>query len=82
MGEEVVEQFSQAFADAERYIDRSHAKPHIDIAALTVEMLRQRGFPESRIFDSQICTRCDGSIFHSHRRGPKGGGRNLALVAH
>ncbi len=82
VGEEVVEQFSQAFADAERYIDRSQAKPHIDIAALTVDMLHQRGFPEDRIFDSQICTRCEGSIFHSHRRGPKGGGRNLAFAAH
>lgn len=82
VGEEVVERFAATFPAFERHVERSHAKPHIDIAGITVEILRQRGFRESRIFDSQICTRCEGSIFHSFRREPKGGGRNLALVAH
>ena len=64
----------------ERYVDRTHAKPHIDVAAVTRDILLQRGFNEENIFDSQICTRCEGSNFHSYRRAGKGGGRNLALV--
>jgi YfiH family protein len=74
VGEEVAEQF-----DA-RYIDRAHAKPHIDIVAFTAEILRTRGFGGDRISDSELCTRCEGSVFHSYRREGKGGGRNLQIV--
>lgn len=75
VGEEVAEQF-----DA-RYIDRSHAKPHADLIAFTTDILRERGFADERISDSGLCTRCDGSLFHSYRRDGKGGGRNLQIVA-
>jgi YfiH family protein len=80
VGEEVVEQFTASYADAARFIDRSGSRPHIDVAALTSELLRRRGFRPDRIFDSGLCTRCDGSIFHSYRRQGKGGGRNLAIA--
>lgn len=80
VGEEVVREFTEAFEGFERYVDRTHAKPHIDVAAVTRDILLQRGFNEENIFDSQICTRCEGSNFHSYRRAGKGGGRNLALV--
>lgn len=75
VGEEVAEQF-----DA-RYVDRSHAKPHVDLVAFTTDILRGRGFAADRISDSGLCTRCDGSFFHSFRRDGKGGGRNLVVVA-
>lgn len=75
VGEEVAEQF-----DA-RYVDRAHAKPHVDLIAFTTDILRERGFADERISDSGLCTRCDGSIFHSFRRDGKGGGRNLVVVA-
>ena len=75
VGEEVAEQFDGA------YVDRSHAKPHVDLIAFTTEILRARGFAAERISDSGLCTRCDGSIFHSFRRDGKGGGRNLVVVA-
>ncbi|HEV8660274.1 MAG TPA: polyphenol oxidase family protein [Thermoanaerobaculia bacterium] len=75
VGEEVAVRFPSTF------VDRTHAKPHVDIAALTVDLLRQRGFASDRIFDSGLCTRCDGSIFHSFRRDGPRGGRNLAIVA-
>lgn len=75
VGEEVAVQFP------ERFLDRTHAKPHVDVAALTTDLLRQSGFAPQRIFDSGLCTRCDGSIFHSYRQEGKGGGRNLAIVA-
>lgn len=76
VGEEVASQFEA------RYVDRSRPKAHVDIPAMTVDLLRNRGFTAANIFDSGLCTRCDGSIFHSFRRDGRGGGRNLAIVAH
>jgi|SRR5687767_11391202 len=75
VGEEVAGQF-----DA-RYIDRTRAKAHVDLIAFTSDTLRERGFADERISDSGLCTRCDGSLFHSFRRDGKGGGRNLQIVA-
>lgn len=75
VGEEVATQFDPL------YIDRSHAKPHVDLVRYTIDILHDRGFEAERIFDSGLCTRCEGSIFHSYRRDGKGGGRNLQLVA-
>ncbi len=75
VGEEVAMQFDETF------VDRTHAKPHVDLIAYTRALLRGRGFADERISDSGVCTRCDGSIFHSFRRAGKGGGRNLQVVA-
>jgi YfiH family protein len=72
VGEEVAAQFDV------RFVDRSRgAKPHVDVAAFTAASLRERGF--ERIVDTELCTRCPGSIFHSYRRDKKSG-RNLAIV--
>ena len=73
VGEEVATQFDS------RFINRSHAKPHVDLIALTIDILHSRGITE--ISDSELCTRCDGSIFHSYRRDGAGKGRDLVLVA-
>lgn len=81
VGEEVVGQFSASYPNVARFVDRSRAKPHVDVPGLTVELLRQCGFNASRIFDSGLCTRCNNSIFHSFRREGRGGGRNLAIAA-
>lgn len=75
VGEEVAAQF-----DA-RYVDRSYAKPHVDLPRFTTDVLRERGIADDRIFDSELCTRCDGSIFHSFRRDRESGGRNLQFAA-
>jgi purine-nucleoside/S-methyl-5'-thioadenosine phosphorylase / adenosine deaminase len=74
VGEEVAVQFDDAF------IDRSYPKPHVDLPAMTRAILIQRGFDEQRISDSELCTRCEGSIFHSYRRD-RTSGRNLQIVA-
>jgi YfiH family protein len=81
VGEEVVEDFLASYANAESFINRSRTKPHIDVAGLTVALLIESGFAPENIHDSGLCTRCDGSIFHSYRRDPKRGGRNLAVLA-
>jgi YfiH family protein len=72
VGEEVAQQFPEEF------VDRSYAKPHVDIAGFAAARLRARGV--AKIHDSGLCTRCDGSIFHSYRREGKQGGRNLAIL--
>ncbi|HEY0139411.1 MAG TPA: polyphenol oxidase family protein [Thermoanaerobaculia bacterium] len=79
VGEEVVTEFAKSYRDVERYVDRSRAKPHVDLVTLTTDVLRERGI--TRISDSGLCTRCEGSVFHSFRRDGKGGGRNLQVVA-
>jgi YfiH family protein len=81
VGAEVVEQFTSRFEDFTRFVDTTHEKPHIDLAGFTADVLQHAGFSAAHIFDSELCTRCDGSIFHSYRRDPKAGGRNLAVVA-
>jgi YfiH family protein len=73
VGDEVAVQFDP------QYVDRSRPKAHVDVPALTAGLLRNRGFSE--IHDSGLCTRCEGSIFHSFRRDGSGGGRNLAIAA-
>jgi YfiH family protein len=79
VGEEVVQQFRASYAEAERFVDRGRAKPHIDLPGLTTALLMERGVSPDNIHDSGLCTRCEGSIFHSYRR--QRGGRNLAIVA-
>jgi YfiH family protein len=81
VGEEVVAEFQRAFGDVTPFVDRSRPRPHIDVAGLTRSLLTARGFTEDHIHDSGLCTRCDGSLFHSYRRGGKNAGRNLAIVA-
>jgi len=82
VGEEVVDQFRDSYAAAERFVDRGRAKAHIDLPGLTSALLIERGLKPGNVHDSGLCTRCDGSIFHSYRRGLERGGRNLAIAAH
>jgi len=69
VGEEVAQQFPAAF------VDRSYAKPHVDVPAFVRSSLYG-----VRVHDSGLCTRCEGSIFHSYRRDGRTGGRNLAIL--
>lgn len=75
VGEEVAAQFEA------RFVDRTRPKPHVDLPAFTIDLLHVHGIDEARIFDSGLCTRCEGSIFHSYRRDLEARGRNLAIVA-
>src|SRR5512140_178354 len=80
VGEEVVDEFRNRHDPVERWVDRSRSeRPHVDLAALTRARLEERGFAPGSIFDSGVCTRCDGSIFHSFRRDRAKSGRNLAI---
>jgi YfiH family protein len=80
VGDEVVAEFEAAFGDMTAFVDRSAKRPHLDVAGLTRTLLTTLGFATERIHDSGLCTRCDGSIFHSYRRGGRNAGRNLAIL--
>jgi len=55
VGEEVAAQFE------DRFVDRSlGAKPHVDIAAFTTSVLRDRGV--RTIVDTGLCTRCGDGV--------------------
>jgi YfiH family protein len=81
VGEEVVDQFTASYGDVTAHTDRTRGKPRLNVAGLTIDVLRRAGFRDERIDDSGLCTRCDGSIFHSFRRDGGRGGRNLAVAA-
>lgn len=82
VGEEVVDAFRVRHPHIDRYLDRGRgARPYLDIPSLTRDVLSDRGTSSSRIFDSELCTRCAGSIFHSYRRDGPRSGRNLAVAA-
>lgn len=82
VGEEVVAQFAAAFGDISPHLDRSRGtRPFLDNVGITSDALAAEGVLPERIFDSGLCTRCDGSIFHSYRRSGANAGRNLAVAA-
>ena len=66
VGEEVASQFD------EQFVDRSYAKPHVDIAAMTTALLQKRGFAANNIVDLRRCTRCDDVGPALRRPGPTG----------
>src|SRR3954452_15567762 len=81
VGEEVIDQFRDSYAEAERFVDRGSAKQHSDLPRLPAEHLTERGIAPLNIHDSDLPTRCDGSIFRSYPADIGPGGRNLAIAA-
>lgn len=57
VGEEVAAQFDGQFVDRTR-----GPKPHVDVPAMTVALLRHRGFREERIVDTGLCTKCEAGV--------------------
>jgi len=81
VGEEVIEALEAAYGSIDGYVDRTRgAKPHVDLPGLTRRVLVETGIDEASIDDSGLCTRCDGSIFHSFRRDGAAAGRNLSIA--
>jgi YfiH family protein len=61
-------------------IDRSRAKPHVDLTAIVRAKLRALGVPDDAIDDVAGCTRCEPERFFSFRRDGKQSGRHLAAI--
>ncbi len=82
VGEEVIDALRSAYGAIDDFIDRmAGAKPHVDLPGLTRRVLTDAGLDATAIDDSGLCSRCDGSIFHSFRRDGVAAGRNLSIAA-
>ena len=72
VGEEVASQFSDDF------VNRRGTKPHVDLAAVLREQLRQAGV--GRVAAARHCTSCNLDQYFSHRAERGDTGRMLALA--
>lgn len=77
VGEEVVEQLREATPRIDHAIDRSHAKPHVDMAAILRAQLEPLGV---EVHDVGGDTFADAARFFSYRRDAGNTGRHLAVV--
>ncbi|MGD9497356.1 MAG: polyphenol oxidase family protein [Armatimonadota bacterium] len=78
---EVGAEVAAAFEGIPGAVDRSGAKPHVDMVAVARWQLGRAGVPEGAIEVIDGCTRCEPERFASYRRDPEGCGRNVALIA-
>lgn len=81
VGEEVVDAFRARYGDVtECVVPGAGERPHFDLVRLTARLLAEAGLPPGSVVDSGLCTRCEGSVFHSWRRDRNASGRVLAVV--
>ena len=55
-------------------------RAHIDLAEANRRQLEARGIPTARIYEANLCTRCQAEEFHSFRRDGESAGRNYSFV--
>ncbi len=81
VGPEVVEAFESRYGDVtDCVVPGKAARPHFDLVRLTRRLLAGAGLSPGAVIDSGLCTRCEGSIFHSWRRDGTASGRVLAIA--
>ena len=67
-------------AAAEACIERTQAKPHLDLRALNRAILGQTGVPAKQIFVVGPCTSCGAEDFYSYRRDGAETGRQMSFI--
>lgn len=85
--EDVKNEFLEKFSDIniENYISigkitNNEQKYNIDTVGINVEVIKKLGIEEKNIYTSNICTKCNNNIFHSHRGDKETDGRNIAFI--
>ncbi|MDQ2777265.1 MAG: peptidoglycan editing factor PgeF [Acidobacteriota bacterium] len=78
VGEDVAAKFSALFP--EWGIENEGMKVRLDLVEANRRHLKSAGVEDDRIFDSGLCTTCDGGQFFSYRREPENPGRMLASI--
>jgi YfiH family protein len=78
VGPEVAEEIAAATPLSDAIVDRSRARPHVDLRAVIERQLVDAGV--AAVDHVSGCTMCDGTRFHSYRREGKRSGRMLAAV--
>lgn len=79
VGEEVAEELERA-APSLDVVDRSGAKPHVDLGAIVRAQLVRAGLPSAHVEDVGGCTFAEADRFHSFRRDGRRSGRHLAVI--
>jgi hypothetical protein len=79
IGEEVAVEMERA-AGSSAVVDRTHTKPHGNLAALIHHQLRLAGVCDDAIDDVGGCTCSDAAHFFSHRRDRGQTGRHLSAI--
>jgi polyphenol oxidase len=74
VGEEVASRFP------EKHVDRSRAKPHVDLHGFIFHEILKTGIPESHIIRDASCTFRHEKRLHSHRRDGLHSGRMLGVI--
>ena len=79
VSEDVAETLLNASLDRE-IVDRTHAKPHVDLRRMLRAELRANGLSEASIDDVWGCTVLEPARFFSFRRDGKASGRHLSAI--
>lgn len=79
VGDEVVDALT-AVAHGVPFVDRTRAKPHVDLGAVVRAQLLARGVPAAQVERVPGCTYGEPERFHSFRRDGKRSGRHLAAI--
>jgi YfiH family protein len=77
VGEEVLNEFREAWPEANRFFSRKKEGFYLDLRAANRFLLSSVGAVEGASLD--ICTRCNSKRFYSHRR-EHGAGRNWGII--
>ncbi|HMI91500.1 MAG TPA: peptidoglycan editing factor PgeF [Polyangiales bacterium] len=80
VGEDVAEQLAALHPEPAAVVDRTHSKPHVDLAAIVRAKLQALGLREESIERVAGCTRCEPERFFSFRRDGQRSGRHVAAI--
>jgi len=79
VSEDVAETILKASLDP-HIVDRSQAKPHVDLRRMLRAELRSQGLDDAAIDDVWGCTVLEPARFFSFRRDGKASGRHLSAI--
>jgi YfiH family protein len=81
VGDEVVGPLCASWGElAQASLERSGAKPHLDLRRLNQAILAEAGVPAERIFVIGPCTSCARDEFFSYRRERRETGRQMSVI--
>lgn len=82
VGQEVVEIMTDAHPEWSVHMTPGDpGKTYIDLWKINKEQFIKNGIEEKNISIAGICTKCNGSIYHSYRRDSLNAGRMAAIIA-
>lgn len=80
VGDEVAAELAACSSAGRDAIDRTRARPHVDLRAILQRQLASEGITEANIDHVRGCTVCDAASFYSFRRDGDRSGRLMAAI--